>query len=94
MKIRIAYLFYFIICHHFLFAQVNLVPNGGFDSVDCLAGRVYDWEFQGFGLPANECFKQGFSPGPNLKVPYINPNPWGYSDTYQKPLTKEKIHRI
>ena len=88
MKIRFAYIFYFIVCHNLILAQLNIVPNGGFDSVDCIAGRVYNWELQGFAVPANECFKLGFSPGPNLKVPYINPNPWSFSDTYQQPLSK------
>lgn len=65
------------------YSQINLVPNGGFDSVDCATKKLYDWKFTGFGLPFNECFPLGFPPGNNLKVPFINPNPWSYSDGYQ-----------
>ena len=74
---------FFLFMLQYSYSQVNLVPNGGFDSVDCVAKKLYDWKFTGFGLPFNECFPLGFSPGNNLKPPFINPNPWSYSDCYQ-----------
>jgi gliding motility-associated-like protein len=64
-------------------AQVNLVPNSGFESVECVSQKVNEWGPRGGFTPFNECFPLGFSPGGNLKPPFINPNPWTYSVEHQ-----------
>ena len=74
---------FFLFTVQYSYSQINLVSNGGFDSVDCATKKLYDWKFVGFGLPFNECFPLGFPPGNNLKAPFINPSPWSYSDGYQ-----------
>jgi gliding motility-associated-like protein len=69
--------------NHITQAQVNLVPNPSFESVECISQKVNEWGPRGSFSPFNECFPMGFSPGGNLKPPFINPNPWGYSVEYQ-----------
>jgi gliding motility-associated-like protein len=68
-----------------IIAQINLIQNPNFDNVNCEQRRIPNWQLQGFSLPANTCFPIGFSPGPNYKAPYISPNPWVMSNTYQQP---------
>ena len=46
---------FFLFMLQYSYSQVNLVPNGGFDSVDCVAKKLYDWKFTGFGLHFNAC---------------------------------------
>jgi gliding motility-associated-like protein len=65
--------------------QINLVPNPNFDSVDCRTLSLFEWRRDGFAPPFNYCFPLGFSPGPNLQLPRINPSPWSFSDCYQTP---------
>jgi gliding motility-associated-like protein len=57
--------------------QVNLVSNPGFEDVNCVSQRAINW--RGFFTTFHDCFPLGFSPGGNLKPPYINPDPWSYS---------------
>ncbi len=66
-------------------SQINLVSNPGFDSVDCANRKVHNWETDVGTMFCNSCFPLGFSPGPNFKAPFISPNPWCYSETYQEP---------
>lgn len=84
MKIHFAlFILCFIVWEKGVQAQINLVPNAGFDSVDCRNKGLYNWQLSGFALPFNECFPRGYAPNNNQQVPYINPNPWGYSDGFQ-----------
>jgi gliding motility-associated-like protein len=77
------FLVYIFFCH-FLCAQVNLVPNPGFDSVDCFSFRIYDWENSNF-TPANECFPFPGSPANDLQLPMVNPNAFSWSESYITP---------
>jgi gliding motility-associated-like protein len=72
-----------------VFGQINLVPNPGFDLVDCEKRKVNDWETDMGSMFCNTCFPLGISPGPNFKAPFISPNPWCYSETYQEPNSGE-----
>jgi gliding motility-associated-like protein len=82
-KIYIIYLS--LLLPLFAFGQKNLVRNSGFDSTDCRRLEIYDWIFQGSFYKANYCYPRGGSPGPVFQPPFVNPNPWGYSDAYQLP---------